>query len=291
MTLLGLDCSHFQSGINLRNVAAENLSFVIGKISQGSTSHDAQWAATRDQGRAAGLILIGYHYVTTDPPAAQAANCAAWIGDKTIPVALDWEANGGNWSNLLAVLAAFRSAGLNVRLLYTGAWYHQQVGSPDMTGCGLALWKSRYPSTNPGAPTTLYANVPASYWAPLGGLNTALLQFTDRASIAGMATDCSAFQGTRDDLVALLGGTNPPVPGGDALTPAQAAQLTDIWNQLLDINLPWPGGISDKEINQNPAPYTLLQTLMRNNVEIHQTFLLVQKLQAELTALKQQIGS
>lgn len=213
MVLFGPDVSHYQSGIDLKRAASEGMQFVIGKISEGSGFKDPQWPRTRDQGHAAGLLVVGYHYLTTDNPASQAANCAAAIGDKSVPVALDWEDRGGNWSNLLAVLKAFRGFGLNVRLLYTGQWYWQQQGSPNMTGAGLALWKSRYPTTNPGTPAGLYAKVPASYWAPLGGLDTKILQFTDHASVAGISSDCSAFQGTRDELAALLGlGASTPAP-------------------------------------------------------------------------------
>lgn len=207
MVLFGPDLSHYQAGFDFKRAAAEGMQFCVGKISQGAGMKDTQWPKTRDQGRAAGLIVIGYHYIDGTSPDAQAANCAAWIGDKTIPVALDWEAGGGNYAHLAAVTAACRKAGLNVRLVYTGAWYWQPQGSPDLRPLGLALWKSRYPSTAPGSPTGLYAKVPASYWAGLGGLDTALLQFTDHAAIAGMSTDCSAFNGTRDQLTALLGGT------------------------------------------------------------------------------------
>lgn len=229
MTIFGPDLSHYQQGIDLARVASEGHQFVIGKISEGVGYRDQSWPTTRDNARKAGLILIGYHYVTTDNAAAQAASCATHIGDKTIPVALDWEANGGNFANLAAVADAFRKAGLNLRLVYTGAWYWQQVGSPDMRSLGLPLWKSRYPTTNPGKAADLYAKVPANYWSPVGGLETKLLQFTDHASVAGMSVDCSAFQGTRDDLAALLGGTTSP---GDEMTDADRQMLKDIHDAL-----------------------------------------------------------
>lgn len=237
MVLLGPDVSHYQSGFNFAQAAAEGMSFAIGKVSQGSGMRDTQWPKTRDQARAAGLILAGYHFLDTSSAAAQAANCASWIGDKSIPIALDWETGGGNFANLAAVLKAFRTAGLNVRLIYTGAWYWSAVGSPDMTSLGLPVWKSRYPTTTPGSPSALYAKVPASYWAGVGGLDTKLLQFTDHAQIAGMQVDCSAFNGTRDELAALLGST--PTEDDDMFTDADRAVLNennrilrDIWQQL-----------------------------------------------------------
>lgn len=274
--LLGPDCSHYQSGIDLTKVASEGHSFVIGKVSQGSSSRDPQWPLTRDQGKAAGLLVAAYHYVDTSNADRQAANCAGWIGDKTIPIALDWEAGGGNWANLLAVLAAFRRAGLNVRLLYTGPGYWQAQGSPDMSGTGLALWKAHYPSTVTGTPSGLYANVPQSFWAPMGGLETRLLQFAETALVAGMTTDCSAFLGTRDELAALLG-----ITGGDPLTPEEHQMLADLHDRVARVETAWAGGYTDDK----NTPYDVFMYGKRTNVELHQCWLAVQALAAKVDAL------
>lgn len=260
--LLGPDVSHYQSGIDLNKVASEGHKFVIGKISQGSSGRDAQWPLTRDLGKGAGLLVAGYHFVDTSNADRQATNCAGWIGDKTIPVALDWETGGGNWANLRAVLAAFRRAGLNVRLLYTGEWYWQEQGFPDMSQCGLTLWKSRYPSTALGTPAALYANVPASYWSSLGGLETRLLQFSSNAAVAGMATDCSAFRGTRDELAALLGATT----GGDQLTPEEHQMLVDLHDRVCRLETAWAGGVTDAD----QTPYDMRLFVNRIDVEVRQ---------------------
>lgn len=287
MTIFGPDLSHYQAGIDLARVATEGCDFVIGKISQGSSFRDSQWPHTRDEGPAAGLIVAGYHYVDGSAPDQQAACCASWIGDKSLPVALDWEKDGGNWAHLMRVLDEFRRAGMNVRLLYTGGWYHQQVGSPDMTGCGLALWKSRYPTSNGGSPTGLYARVPSSYWAGLGGLDTRLLQFTDHASIAGRSVDCSAFPGTRDELAALLGGSAPTQ--GDDMASVPQSQWDEVYHALTDLLHPWLGGVSNVEPTEadgsDAEGYRLAQYLLRNNVEVHQALRAVQRLDAKVDAL------
>lgn len=276
MVLFGPDISHYQSGFDFTRAAADGMQFCVGKISQGSSFKDTQWPKTRDQGRAAGLIVIGYHYIDTTNPDAQAATCASHIGDKSIPVALDWERGGGTIRTLTAVLDAFRRAGLNVRLLYTGGWYHSEVGSPPLQQLGLALWKSRYPTANPGIPSALYTKVPTSYWASLGGLDTKLLQFTDRASIAGMSVDCSAFRGTRDELAALISTTSTPPAQEDDMTDEDRAMLTEVrdllrwvWSQLAgDGAKPfeftgWPtldGGTGEK--------LTLVDFMRRANVQL-----------------------
>lgn len=273
--LFGPDLSHYQAGIDIARIASDGSSFIIGKISQGTGYRDLNWPTVRDHGRVAGLVVIGYHYITGDPPAAQAALCASYIGDKAIPVALDWESGGGNFAHLVSVLAAFRAAGLNVRLLYTGAWYWAQVGSPDMRSLGLPLWSSHYPSAAGGSPTALYQNVGPAHWAGYGGLSTALLQFTDRATIAGRAVDCSAFAGTRDELIALL------TPGGDDVTPDQAQQLADIHDRVCRLETAWAGGGTDA----NDTPYDMRLFISRINVEVHQALLAVEALTAKVDAL------
>lgn len=218
--IFGPDLSHYQQGEDLAQVAAEGCAFVIGKVSQGASSRDPAWPTWRDCAPQHGLLLIGYHMITGDPPAAQAANCKAALGDPSIPLALDWEASGGSgtFANFLAVLAAFRAAGLNVRLAYCPRWYWEQQGSPDMSKAGLPLWSSRY-VTATGTPAAVYQAVTAAQWAGYGGLSVGLVQFSDRATIAGRAVDCSAFNGTRAQLAALLGGTAPTTDQEEPMAP------------------------------------------------------------------------
>jgi GH25 family lysozyme M1 (1,4-beta-N-acetylmuramidase) len=272
VTIFGPDISHWQSGFDVARAAQEGCEFIIGKVSEGSGFRDPQWPKTRDAAHQAGLLLVGYHYVTTEDPAKQAALCASWLGDRSIPLALDWEDRGGNGANLLRVLKAFRDAGLNMRLIYTGHWYWQEQGSPDLSAAGLPLWSSRYPNANVAAPAALYPRVPTSYWSGFGGLQTALLQFSKTASIAGAKCDVSAFRGTRDELAALLGGTAPDQQEDD-MTDEDRKMLREVHEQLTALVGPWGGGLSDKEPGDpdNPAVgYNLLQYVLRNNVEIHQ---------------------
>ena len=206
MTLFGPDLSHFQAGIDLARVKAEGCSFVIAKVSEGTTGRDPQWPVHRDRARQVGLELVGYHMIDGSPAGLQAANCKAVLGDPSIPLALDWEALGGSgdWRNFMAVLTAFRAIGLSVRLAYCPRWYWAQQGGPDMTAAGIPLWSSRYVSSSSTAPTSMYPAVTPTLWAGYGGLPVALLQFTDRAAIAGRQVDCSAFQGTAQQLHTLL---------------------------------------------------------------------------------------
>ncbi len=232
MPLFGIDVGSFQAGIDMGRVKVEGFDFVFAKVGQGAgqgangtygRSLNPAWVAQRDGARAAGLLLAGYWYVgNTETPGSQAARCAAALGDPALPLALDWEDASGDWVNFLAVLAAFRAAGLNVKFGYCPAWYGNAHGMPanGLAAAGLALWSSRYPSTNPGPASVLYQAVPASYWAGYAGVPVTVLQFAETAQVAGMTVDADAFLGTREQLAELLGAV--PAPPAPAPAPAPA---------------------------------------------------------------------
>lgn len=282
--ILGIDISNYQAGINLAQVKAEGFDFVLAKVTEGATYRNPSWPAFRDQARAAGLLLAGYHYVRTGNPAGEAAACKAWLGDTGIPIMLDWEQNGGDFHNFLAVLNAFRAAGLKVPLGYIPRWYWQQQGSPPLTGFGLGLVSSRYPTASGGTAAAIYRSVTATTWSAYGGLTPTILQFTDRASVAGKQVDANAYLGTRAELAALLGSATPsPIPRvseEDDLTPDQANQLALLVSQLVvgpdPVGEPWGwptfgGGTNEK--------LTVVDYLRRTNQQL-------QTLAAQVSALE-----
>lgn len=221
--LYGLDVNHFRSGLNLATAATEGLAFVFAKIGQGASAGqgygqtlDPQWPTFRDAALAAGLALGGYWYVgDTETAVSQAARCKAWIGDRGIPIALDWEEGGGNWANLSACVTAFRDAGLTVRMLYTRKTYYDANGGGSISALSLALWNARYPTTTNGTPTGLYAAVASdldTYWQTYGGVDAQILQFSDNATIAGTSpVDADAFNGDEADLATLLDRADVPI--------------------------------------------------------------------------------
>jgi hypothetical protein len=59
MPLFGIDTSHYQAGMNYRQVAAEGLTFVVGKVSEGAGFRDPQWVATPRSGPGGGAAGRG----------------------------------------------------------------------------------------------------------------------------------------------------------------------------------------------------------------------------------------
>lgn len=237
-TLFYPDCSNNnwsteQDAIDFVNeLAAQGFSGMCHKVSEGDYYEDPYWPIVLQACQEADLPVLGYHYVTTNDPAAQ-ANTYRAAGGLTNAMA-DWEANGGDLANYYAVASAFNAAGINVGVGYCPQWYYDEVGGGDLSQAG-ALVSSAYPGGT-GYASSIYANAGGdngSGWQPYGGVTPTCWQFTDRALIAGITVDCNAFKGTPEQLAQLFTGgtvTQPDNTDQDELD-AIAGQL-GAWPQL-----------------------------------------------------------
>ncbi len=202
----GLDISHHQDArLDLAQARREGIQFVFLKATEGSAYVDGEFTANLAEARAAGLLVAAYHYVRgTASAAAQVANVRRVV-PVDVPVIPDVEAGSGPLSITREFIAGLRAAGYTVPLSYVPRWYHQQLGSPSLTGLP-PLWSSRYPDNVVGTLAAEWADVPARFWDGYGGLSVAVLQFTSSVRIAGhQPIDANAFRGSRDELAALLG--------------------------------------------------------------------------------------
>ncbi|QCO93734.1 lysin A [Mycobacterium phage Schatzie] len=224
----GIDISNHQGEMDLNRVKAEGFDFIWCKVSEGANYRDPFWPGNRDKARAAGLILAGYHYVRTGDPAAQAKTFVEHLGDKSIPAMLDFEDGSGNIEQFWAVKAEIEKLGVQVRLSYIPDWYWERIGKPDLSKVP-GLIASEYVSGT-GYASVLYPGNSSNFWKAYGGRTPDVLQFTDKALVAGKSVDANAFRGTPDKLRRLLGA------GGDdflsALSDAEQRLLFDRTNQL-----------------------------------------------------------
>lgn len=210
MTEFIADVASYQHGLDLKSLRPDCVGVEI-KCTEGATYANPDYPGWLAQARANGLLTIAYHYVNTDPPAAQAANLAAHILDKTVPVMLDVEAGAGSWPNILAVTDAMTAAGLGVRLFYLPEFFWQRLGSPSlvtaMAARRLSLVSAHYPSATAGSPAGLYPGDTSLLWAGYGGVDPVLLQFASTALQGGQQVDMNAYRGTTGELAALLAPT------------------------------------------------------------------------------------
>lgn len=213
--------SPYQHGLNLAALRKDCAAVEL-KCTQGAGYFNPDYPGWLAQARGDGLVPAAYHYVDGAAPAAQAANLANRILDKSIAVMLDAEAGSVGLPHVLDVCDAMRSLQLNTRLLYLSRSFWQSIGSPNLSAPlasrGLLLINAAYATSAAGTPAQLYPGDTAAAWNPYGGVTPTLLQFTDRAVEGGYQIDMNAFRGSAAQLAALLGG--PTVAGTGTALPA-----------------------------------------------------------------------
>ena len=127
---------------------------------------------------------------------------------------LDFEDGSGNIDNFWAMLQAIEARGVHVALSYIPRWYWERIGRPDLSRVPGLIQSSYVNGT--GYASVLYPGDKSIRWAPYGGRQPDILQFTDKAQIAGKALDANAFRGSPDQLRTLL---QPSPKGDDAAGP------------------------------------------------------------------------
>lgn len=211
-----VDCASFQGSPDWARAAA----VCIGgaeKVTEGTSYVNPRWAGAKPAMKAVrGFVPLAYLFVDAVlAGSAQARFFAQAAGDLTgFGIVLDLE----RAPNGSPTIAQAKDCADELRRLYPhhpigGYCPHWYTG-----GAGLGfidwLWASEYVNGS-GDPGMLYSQVPATWWAPYGGRNPLMLQFTDAASVAGIAgpVDCSAFHGDSAAFAShVLAGGAPPGP-------------------------------------------------------------------------------
>jgi Glycosyl hydrolases family 25 len=242
MPIYGVDVHpRFQAGISIEQVASEGFDFLSVKVSEGTDASygNSGGRAWIRRGLDVGMLCMGYHYLRPGNEVVQARVFANQLKLADVPGVLDVEAVDNNdtailsISNVLAFLAECRNQGVNVPLMYLPRWYWERLGKPNLSGLPT-LWASSYPSSTPGFASDLYSKVTSTRWQSYGnGPAVAVLQFTDRAKVAGREIDANAFVGTRDDFAKLIGVSD--------MTPEEHKLLQECRDELYR-RLPTRGG-------------------------------------------------
>ncbi len=209
------DGSSWQGLIDWPAVKAAGYGAGTEKVTQGLGYLNPCWPAGRASLRAAAgptFVPGAYHYLTAGDGAGQADFFASSAG--AIPGFVIWcdlERAPAGAQPTVADAHAFVS---RLRLHYPS----KRIGvyaSASFTGTApLAfadmLWTPHYVEGD-GTPAELYKEVPADWWAPVGGLHPVLLQFSADAEVPGVKglADISAYRGTAAQMHAALLGLTP----------------------------------------------------------------------------------
>lgn len=266
MSTLGFDVSHYQSGLDVGSAKRQGYEFVIAKCTEGTGYADPAYDAFRKAAQANGMLFAAYHFLSHGNAAGQAALLAEHIGDKTIPVMLDVEANGATVADARDFRAACKRRGITVSLLYLPHWYWQRLGSPSLAGWRLV--SSAYPSSAHAHGSKLYPGARGSGWAAYGGTKPVLWQFASTGKIDGYAgnVDLDAFEGSRAQLAALgvfkdYGHAKPaPKPPKPKPAPKPAPKRSSVDEQAaIDIER----GVAPKDVKRPRVAKRLRQIIAR----------------------------
>lgn len=204
MTLFILDGSGYQPNADMTAIKRQGFSAIIAKSTEGATGRDSDYRHKYASARDANLPFAAYHYVSARPPADQADNCAGMVNDKSVPIFLDLERTyHASLSMAVNVGHALNQRGYDVPVLYLPHFYWSDDLNRPHHPDQFLLWQALYPNNRRGYASTVYNNVPDSYWNPQGGEIPTLLQFSDLIKVDGYSTntwDCSAYDGTEAEL-------------------------------------------------------------------------------------------
>ncbi|WP_405154792.1 glycoside hydrolase family 25 protein [Paenibacillus sp. FSL K6-0108] len=158
----GIDVSHHNGNIDFKKVAADGISFVFIKATQGKSFRSSKFLQFVRDAKAAGLLIGVYHYVDDSAGSVEAAKAeaqnfyraiqdAGGIGTFDLPPVMDYESNknGHSKATITAVATTFLSeihklTGIKP-LVYT---YPAFIGN--FSGLsGYPLWIARYSSQTP----------------------------------------------------------------------------------------------------------------------------------------------
>lgn len=201
MPAWGIDVSNHQGAFDFGRAAAEGYTFVTHKVTEGIGYTDPYWKRAQ---RAMRLHFPnrfgGYVYCRTDTdPELEADFLIAALGDSAIPVQIDYEdtAGGGSEADLAARVGAYRDRGVPLLPVYLPRWFwHARMGAPELPFLAdVGLWNSDYVSGT-GTGSALYPGDDSAGWAPFGGVEVKILQFSDRAAVAGQRVDVNAIRGS-----------------------------------------------------------------------------------------------
>ena len=213
----------FQEGISIPQIAREGFGFLSAKLSEGSSNYwelsnkdrpgSAEWIR---QGKAAGLVCLGYHYLQPADIPGQARVFAGALQRCRVPGVIDAEAgyrkSDGTFVPTLTIdhvrqfYAELRKLHADIAFLYLPRWYWQRIGSPNLAGLP-PLWASSYPSARQAPASALYELVTPDRWLAYGSNVVGVLQFAETALVAGRAIDANAFFGDKASFARFVGAT------------------------------------------------------------------------------------
>lgn len=299
-TLYGIDVSNHQGAFNFAQARAEGFRFATHKVTEGDGYCDPQWPRAREQMREHFPGLFGGYVFCrrSSHPEREADLLLKHLGDASIPIQLDYEDTdgGGSVADMWARIHAIEARGMRVFATYLPRWFWQSRMGEAALGDVPGLWNSHY-VLGTGFASTLYETSPGTIergWAPFhpGSPAVEILQFTEKAKVAGQSIDANAFRGTETQLRALFAGR--PAIQEDDMTEDDRRMLREIHAALFGEDGLKAAITEEKEslikIGDNPpAKLSLPEFIRCTDAATFRTERAAESMQGDITGIKQDI--
>lgn len=252
----GLDISHWQGQPDMGAIKRAGYDFIVLKATEGTYYQDPDFHVNRDNARAAGLIVLAYHFARNGDPVAEANYFLDFVGafQHGEGYDLDWEVPGDAPTFTLAFLTQCKArTGFNGGV-YLNNYYLTNFDWTKVKASNFSLWYARYNDTANDSPGTWLCS---------------MKQYTSTGSVPGVngPVDKDVFYGDEAQLTSMgFQGKQPaptPIPpappkpkpatnpvyhtvvSGDTVTAIANANHVSVaqivaWNHLANPNLIYP---------------------------------------------------
>lgn len=294
MTIFGWDASNFDldrdpdGAISMRAVAADGITFVTHKATEGTRTIHSNFKRVMIDSRAAGIEYLGAYMVPRTPGNSGHGSIGAQVdyflgyATASVPWWRDfpgwfWQVDTERWGTYDAVSPVHGAEACRLLRERTGRQvlhYAPRWAYGDTVPGDDPLWASDYVAGS-GPYRALYPGDQSTRWIRYSRRTPAILQYSSSAIIGEQSRcDANAFRGTLADWHRLITGKDPDdmalkdetikgssTPGGGDRT--ADVLLLDIWRAITQGKLSggplWPESPLAQLLGRAPASFTAAQ--------------------------------
>ena len=213
-TILGIDVSYWDSGIDWPKVRATGQRFMFTKATEGDFYADPTFDDNWTGAKKAGLLRGAYHFFRANvDPGKQAKKFIDYVrtmnDDGELPPVLDLETHDGQSKNRIisrakAWLDEVEDAFGKKPIIYSGQYFLQGYfseagGGPPSWAKNYPLWLAQYPNS--------YVPGSSKPYLPKGWFEWTFWQYSDKGHVNGInaSVDLNVFNGTLEELYKFAG--------------------------------------------------------------------------------------
>jgi len=237
MTTFGCDLSHYDGSVTsalVKQMVAEGIQFASHKATEGTNLVDPQLAPWMNALRDGGLqVLSTYHWLKPGVDSYIVSQAHFWLDtlDREVPWWRDFPGwffqadcevqESGGRAPIFHEIDLFCDTVTDLSERTVVAYASAGMYGDKLAGLGHFLWNANYGTNQAGPFKAIYPGDNFRGWNAYSGQIPVLLQYSSSGVVAGMTTtDCDAYRGTIQQLLALIGAPSVTSPSAQDIANA-----------------------------------------------------------------------